>query len=55
MLRFSTTKVEKEKFYSSAKKPIKISHVNVDNIVLPKLVHTKNSSIDRLDLIWLDI
>ena len=50
MLRFSKTKVEKEKFYSSAKKPIKISDVNVDNIVL-----TKNSSIDWLDWIWLDI
>ena len=40
MLRFGETKVAKEKFYS-AKKPINIWDVNVDNIVIWKLVEIK--------------
>ena len=43
MLRFGETKVTKEKFYA-AKKPIKIWNVNVDNIVISKLVKTKTNS-----------
>ena len=43
MLRFGETKVTKEKFYA-AKKPIKIWDVNVDNIVISKLVKTKTNS-----------
>ena len=43
MLRFGKVKVAKEKFYS-AKKPVKYRDVNVDNIVILKLVETKNSS-----------
>ena len=41
MSRFGKTKVEKEDFYG-AKKPIKIWDVDVDNIVISKLVETKN-------------
>ena len=37
MLRFGKTKVTKEKFYT-AKNPINIWDVNVDNIVISKLV-----------------
>ena len=40
MLRFGETKITKEKF-SAAKIPIKIGDVNVDNIVISKLVQTK--------------
>ena len=43
MLRFGEKKITKEKFYA-AKKRIKIWDVNVDNIVLSKLVNTKASS-----------
>ena len=43
MLRFGKTKVAKEEFYG-AKKPIKIWDVNVDNIVISKLIETKNNS-----------
>ena len=43
MLRFRATKVTKEKFYA-AKKPIKIWDVNVDNIVISRLVKTKTNS-----------
>ena len=43
MLRFGETKVTKEKFYAT-KKPIKIWDVNVDNIVISKLVKTKTNS-----------
>ena len=43
MLRFGNTKVEKEGFYG-AKKPIKIWDVHVDNIIISKLVDTKNNS-----------
>ena len=43
MLRFGKTKEAKEEFYS-AKKPIKVWDVNVDNIVIPKLIETQNNS-----------
>ena len=43
MFRFDKTKVVKEKFYG-AKEPIKIWDVNVDNIIISKLVETKNNS-----------
>ena len=42
MLRFGETKVIKETFYA-AKKPAKISDVNVDNIEISKLVKTKTN------------
>ena len=44
MLRFCETKVTKEKLYD-AKEPIKIWDVNVDNIVITKLVETKTNSL----------
>ena len=40
MLTFGETKIAKEKFYA-VKKPIKIWDVNVENIVISKLVKTK--------------
>ena len=43
LLRFNKTKAAKEKFYG-AKKPTKIWHVNVDNIVVSKLAETENNS-----------
>ena len=43
MLRFGETKTAKEKFYA-AKKPINICDVNVDNIVISKLIETKTNS-----------
>ena len=43
MLIFGETKVIKEKFYA-AKKPIKLRDVNVDNIVISRLVKTKTNS-----------
>ena len=43
MFRFGETKIAKEKFYA-AKKPIKIWDVNVDNIVISKLIGTKTNS-----------
>ena len=43
MLRFGETKVSKETFYG-AKKPINIWDVNVDNIVVSKLIKTNNNS-----------
>ena len=42
-MRFGETKVTEEKFYA-VKKPIKILDVNVDNIVISKLIKTKTSS-----------
>ena len=45
MLRFGKTKIAKGKFYA-AKKPIKICDVNVDNIVISKLIETKTNSKD---------
>ena len=43
MARFAEKEIRKEKFYA-AEKPIKIWDVNVDNIVVSKLVETKTSS-----------
>ena len=43
MLRFGETKVTKEKLHAAGK-PIKIWDVNVDNIVISKLVKTKTNS-----------
>ena len=43
MLRFGKLKVAKEEFYG-AKRPIKIWNVNVDNIVISKLVERKTNS-----------
>ena len=41
-MRFGEKKIAKEKFYA-AKKPIKIWDVNVDNIIISKLVKTKTN------------
>ena len=43
MLTFGKIKVAKEEFYSP-KKPTKNWVVNIDNIVISKLVETKNNS-----------
>ena len=43
MLKFGERKVTKEKFYAG-KKPIKIWDVNVDNIVISRLIETKSNS-----------
>ena len=43
MVRFEDKEIAKEKFYA-AKRPIKIWDVNVDNIVISKLVKTKTNS-----------
>ena len=43
MSRFGETKITKEKFYAT-KRPIKIWDVNVDNIVISKLIKTKTNS-----------
>ena len=51
MLRFGETKIANEKFYA-AKKPMKIWDVNVDNIVISKLVKTKTNS--KYLIIYLD-
>ena len=42
-MRFGETKVTEEKFYA-VKKPIKVLDVNVDNILISKLIKTKISS-----------
>ena len=42
-LRFKDTKVTKEKFHAP-REPLKIWDVNVDNIVISKLVKTKTNS-----------
>ena len=47
-MRLGKTEITKEKFYA-ARKPKEILDVNVDNIIISKLVKTKISSI------WLDI
>ena len=39
-MRFGKTKVVKEKF-SSAKKLIDVKNVNIDNILISKLIETK--------------
>ena len=43
MVKFGKTEIAKEKFYA-AKRPIKIWDVNVDNIVISKLVEIKTNS-----------
>ena len=43
MVRFGETEIAKEKSYAS-KRPITIWDVNVDNIVMSKLVNTKTNS-----------
>ena len=43
MVRFRDREKAKEKFYA-AKRPIKIWDVNVDNVVISKLVKTKTNS-----------
>ena len=43
MLRFGETKVAEEKFYA-AKKVIKIWDVDLNNIVISKLIKTKTNS-----------
>ena len=43
MVRFGDREIAKEKF-STAERPIKIWDVNVDNIVMSKLVKTKTNS-----------
>ena len=43
MVRFGEREIAKEKF-QAAKEPIKIWDVNVDNIVISKLVKTKSNS-----------
>ena len=43
MLRFGEAKAAKEKFYG-AQKTTRIWEVNVDNVVLSKLIETKNNS-----------
>ena len=57
MLKFGETKVTKEKIYA-AKKPRKICDVNVDNIVISKLLETKTNSkylIGYLDKLKMEI
>ena len=44
MLTFRETKVTREKFYAATNKTIKVWDVNVDNIVISKLIETKTSS-----------
>ena len=43
MVKFGKTEIAKEKFYA-AEKPIKIWRVNVDNIVISRLLKTKTNS-----------
>ena len=43
MLRFGEREIAKKKFYA-AKKPINIWDVNVDYIVISKLIETKTNS-----------
>ena len=43
MLRLCKMKVAKEEFYA-AKRPIKVWDVDINNIVLSKLLETKNNS-----------
>ena len=43
MLTFRETKVTKEKFYATTNKTIKVWDVNVDNIVISKLIETKTN------------
>ena len=48
MLRFGKKKAIKKTYYA-AKKPIKIWDVNVDSIVISKLIETKTNSKYLLD------
>ena len=43
MARFGEKEIEKESFYAP-KKAIKIWNVNVDNIIISKLIETKANS-----------
>ena len=43
MVRFRESEIAKEKFYA-AKKPIKLWDVNVDNMVISKLLKTRTNS-----------
>ena len=43
-MRFKEKKIAKEKFYT-AKKPVKIWNVNVDNIIISKLVKIKTLNV----------
>ena len=43
LLRFGKKKVTKEKYYAT-KKTINILDVNIDNIVISKLIETKTNS-----------
>ena len=43
MLRFREKKVTKESFYA-AKNPLKNCYVNVDNIIISRLIETKTNS-----------
>ena len=43
MVRFGEKRIAKEKFYP-AKKPIKISDINVNDIVISTLIETKTNS-----------
>ena len=42
-MKFEKTKVSREEFYG-AKKPMKFWYVNLDNIIISKLVESKNNS-----------
>ena len=42
MIKFVKTEITKENFYA-AKKPMKIWDVNIDNILISKLVKTKTN------------
>ena len=44
MLRFDKIKVAKTEFHGAKKKTIKIWDVDVDNVVILKLIETKNNS-----------
>ena len=52
MVTFKDREREKENFYA-AKRPIKIFDVNVENIVISKLVKTKTNSEYFIGYFWL--
>ena len=54
MVKFGKTEIAKEKPYA-AKKPIKIWNVNVDNIVISKLVKMKINSKYLIGYLYKDI
>ena len=43
-IEISTDKKSKRKVFIGAKKPVKVWHANVDNIVISKLIQTKTNS-----------